>query len=146
MDEIIKLLDKNLDYVSHVICGDTMYITVRSNRTESTCPFCGKTSQKVHSWYRRSFQDLPIQGKKILIILNNRKIFCENPKCTHTTFAESFDFLTEKSKKTMRLEEEIIKLSLNCSTVAAAEILRGNIVQIGRSTVANLLKKRKASH
>ncbi|WP_157732415.1 transposase family protein [Thermoanaerobacterium sp. RBIITD] len=28
------------------------------------CPFCGHTSSKVHSHYKRSFQDLPMQGNK----------------------------------------------------------------------------------
>ncbi|WP_209125552.1 transposase family protein [Alkalihalobacillus sp. BA299] len=33
----------------------------------------------MHSRYKRSFQDLPIQGKKVLITLSNRKMFCDNP-------------------------------------------------------------------
>lgn len=141
MDEFIKLLDENLDYVSHELIDDVFYIAVKSNRTEVACPFCGFASSKVHSVYLRSFQDLPLQGKKVILLLQNRKMFCKNPDCNHTTFAERFDFMPQKAKKTRRLEDEIIRLSLNCSSTAAAELLKKNYVDIGKSTICNLLKK-----
>ena len=141
MDEFIKLLDTNLDYVKHEIIDSICYITVKSNRKESDCTFCGFPSSRVHSTYVRTFQDLPIQGNKVIIILPNRKMFCENPECKHTTFSEKFEFLRNKAKKTDRLEEEIIRLSLNCSSVAASEILKQSVVDVGKSTICNLIKK-----
>lgn len=143
MDEFIKFLDINLDFVSREIIDDLCYITVVSNREEVTCPFCGLPSSRAHSAYERTFQDLPILGKKVIVVLNNRKMFCDNPECEHTTFAERFDFLSNKAKKTKRLEDEIVRISLNCSSTAASEILSKNVVSVGKSTVCNLLKKRK---
>ena len=143
MDEIIKLLDKNLGYVSHEVCGDIIYITVKSSKVEAICPFCGVTSTKEHSTYQRTIQDLPIQGKKVILIIDNRKMFCNNPGCSHTTFAERFSFLSKKSKKTERLKEEIMRMSLNCSSVAAAEFLSKNVVSIGKSTICRYIKKQR---
>jgi len=143
MDEFVKLLDGNLDYVSHELLDDVFYITVKSNRTKVICPFCGFASSKTHSVYLRSFQDLPLQGKKVILLLQNRKMFCLNHDCKHITFAERFDFMSHKAKKTRRLEDEIILLSLNCSSTAAAELLKKNYVDVGKSTICNLLKKRK---
>ncbi|MGB7606329.1 MAG: transposase family protein [Lutisporaceae bacterium] len=100
MDEFIKLLDKDLKYLNHVLIDDTIYIYVISTRKEAQCPFCGNISSQTHSTYERSFQDLPMQGKKVKIIINNRKMFCNNPECEHKTFAERFDWLANKSKKT----------------------------------------------
>ena len=142
----LQLLDENLDYVSHIIKDDICYITVSSNRKEVKCPYCGRTATKVHSTYERTFQDLPILGKKVIIKLRNRKMFCSNPDCSKTTFAERFEFLTNKSKKTSRLENEIVRLSLNCSSVAASEILKKNVIDVGKSTVCSLLKKRWSSN
>lgn len=82
MDEFIKLLDKSLEYVDHYILEDTIYIKVSSIRKSTLCPYCGTSSEKVHSFYERSFQDLPMQGKKVMIILNNRKMFCNHKDCT----------------------------------------------------------------
>ncbi len=146
MDEIIKLLDENLEHIFHKIIGDTIFIHVVSNREAVICPYCGTPSSKVHSHYERSFQDLPIQGKKVRIILNNRKMFCNNPDCNHTTFAESFDFLKFKAKKTKRLENEIINISMNVSSLAATDFLKESVADVGKSTICNLLKKRSTNY
>lgn len=141
MDELIKLLDENLEYVSHELIGDTIFIKVVSNRKEVICPYCRKHSSKAHSHYERSFQDLPIQGKKVRIILSNRKMFCNNIDCHHTTFAETFVFLRFKAKKTIRLENEIINMSMNVSSLTATYILKNSVADVGKSTICNLLKK-----
>lgn len=142
MDEFIKMLDENLDYLRHEILSDTVIIHVTSNRKEVQCPYCGGISNKIHSTYERSFQDLPIMGKKCKLVINNRKMFCTNPNCRHTTFAEKFDFLLPKGKKTKRLLDKIVDVSLSTSSVAAADILKDGIVNVGKSTICNLLKKR----
>ncbi len=146
MDEFIKLLDENLDYVEHEIIDNTIYIEVISNRKEIYCKYCNTPSTKVHSYYNRSFQDLPIQGKKVKININNRKMFCTNPDCEKKTFAETFDFLVYKAKKTNRLEKQIINISMNVSSLAAEQILKDSIVNVGKSTICNLLKKGDANY
>jgi len=96
---------------------------------------------QIHSTYSKTVQALPIQGNKVFIIIRNRKMFCNNPNCNHTTFAERFDFISYKAKKTRRLEDEIIRLSINCSSIAASKIMGKNVVDVGKSTICNLLKK-----
>lgn len=144
MDEFIKLLDQNLEYLEHEITEEEVIIHVVSNRKQVQCPYCGQQSQKVHSTYERSFQDLPIFGKKTRIILNNRKMFCENSECSYTTFAETYDFLLHKGKKTQRLMDKIVDISLGVSSLAASDILKDGIADVGKSTICNLLKKRDA--
>ena len=99
MDEFIKILDPDLDYISHEITGNTIVIRVASNKEEAVCPYCGSTSTTKHRVYERSFQDLPIMDLKTRIISYNRKMFCPNPECNHTTFAETFRLLKQKAKK-----------------------------------------------
>jgi transposase len=95
----------------------------------------------VHSRYTRKCQDLPIQGKKTVIMMNNRKFFCKNPGCSHKTFAEKFDFVKPKATKTDRLQNEITRISLKQSSVSAAEYLRGSVCDVGKSTICDMLKK-----
>ena len=143
MDGIVKLLDEKLDYVSHEIKENEILIQVKSNRQKVICPYCQNLSSKEHSRYPRRFQDLPIQGKKVIMIIENRKMFCTNTSCNRTTFAESFPFLSRKSRRTERLENEILSMSLNCSSVAAARHLSKNVVDIGKTTICKLLKKQR---
>jgi transposase len=143
MDDFIKMLDKSLDYMSHEIKGDFIFITVKSNRQELNCTYCGTPSSKIHSTYPRTFQDLPIMGKKAIIMIDNRKMFCGNPGCGHKTFAEIFSFLGEKARRTNRLEDEILRVSLNCSSIAASKQLSENTAIIGKSAICKLLKKNR---
>ncbi len=141
MDELIKLLDPGLTLEKYEIAEDTIKLYVISEKTELMCPFCNMVSTRVHSRYDRSFQDLPIQGKKAVVIISNRKMFCSNPECSHTTFAEKFDFIEYKAKKSKRLKEEIIRVSLKQSSVSASEYLRKSVVDVKKSTICNYLKK-----
>ena len=144
MDDFIKTLDECLDYVSHEIIDDFIYITVKSNRQEPVCPFCGTPSSKEHSSYPRGFQDLPVMGKKTIILIDNRKIFCINPDCNHKTFAERFSFLSDNAYRTNRLEDEILRVSLNCSSIAASALLSESTAIIGKSAICKLLKKNRS--
>ena len=46
----------------------------------------------------KNFQDLPVQGNKVIIYLSNRKLFCMNPACRDRTFSERFDCISDKAK------------------------------------------------
>lgn len=86
--------------------------------------------------------DLPLNNKKVQIRINNRKMFCDNNNCSHKTFAESYDFVEHKSKKTKRLIEYIINTSVNMSSISAQNLLRNNGIEISKSTICTFLKKR----
>ena len=141
MREIIDTLDENLYYLDHQIFDDYISVLVSSTREEAPCPFCGRISSRIHSVYERSFQDLPIQGKKVYISIINKKFFCDNDDCTHTTFAESFDCLKPKSKKSERLINEIMRLSVEVSSITASKLLKSGGIDAGKSTICNILKK-----
>lgn len=141
MYEFVKSLDPALNYLTHEIREHKIIITVESSRYEIQCPYCGKASSRVHSVYKRSFQDLPLQDNQVIIMLNNKKFFCDNPECNHKTFAERFDFITSKSRKTKRIIEKILKISTAVSSVSASQILKEDMTIVSKSTICTLLKK-----
>ena len=141
MEELIRLLDENLQYGGHEIHGDEIHMLVSSARTNASCPHCGKESRQIHSRVTRTLKDLPIQGKKVIIRLEQNKYFCKNKACTHKTFAERFDFFEPNATTTNRLREEIIRIALTQSSVAASRYLRSSVADVGKSTICNLLKK-----
>lgn len=141
MNEFIKLLDKDLKYISHDFIDDTFFIFVHSVKEVAECPFCGIKSSHAHSYYKRNFRDLPIQGNPVVIELRTRRMFCNNPECQHTTFAERYSFLRGSAKQTIRLKEQIINVALETSSVAAAEFLLRNAIKTSKSTICLMLKK-----
>ena len=140
MDEIVKMLDKNITYVSHEIHDDRIYIHVKSDLEEALCPYCGQSSIWEHSRYTKKLQDPPIQGKKVTIVIDNRKFFCRNPDCERKTFAERFCFSKPKAARTTRLQQEVLSVSLNQSSVSASRHLKRNTCDIGKSTICSLIK------
>ena len=57
------------------------------------------------------------------------------------TFAERFQFISDNAKRTKRLEDEILNISMNISSVAASKILRRNIANKLKSTICEMIKK-----
>lgn len=73
--------------------------------------------------------------------MKNRNFFCVNPECPRYTFSETFDFLDAKAKKTKRLMDEIVRISLTQSSVSAATYLSETTVDVEKSSICNYLKK-----
>ena len=146
MQDIVEMLDEQLQYVEHVQEGNKLRIRVASKKTTGNCIYCGKESSSVHSVYERRVQDLPIQGKKVTLLINRRKFFCLNEKCSKKTFAEQYKFFRSNERKTLRLQETILEISLRQSSVSASKYLRRHVADVGKSTICNLLKKRGCSN
>ena len=146
MRELLRLLDEDLLYIEHMVEPDIIIIRAESSKTTGICPYCGVESTSVHSVYERKLQDLPIQGKKTVLLINRRKFFCLNKDCKHRTFAEQFCFLKPCARKTDRLQTEILAVSLTQSSLSASKFLRRNVANVGKSTICNLLKKRNSDN
>lgn len=83
MEQIfIKLLDENLEYIDCRAKDTKVIVTVKSIRKEVVCPYYGSISSRTHSVYQRGIQDIPIQNKQTILLLNTRKIFCTNKECS----------------------------------------------------------------
>ncbi len=141
MDELVKSIDPHFEYIRHETNGSIMRIYVRSEREEAQCPYCSMPSSKVHSLYPRKFRDLPIQGKKVEIVVDNRKFFCANSECGHKTFAESFECLPQMGRRSKRLTKTIIDTATNLSSITASKTLKQGTADVGKSTICRLIKK-----
>jgi len=141
--QIISLPEEELEYIGHENDASTITIYVKSMKRQVTCPYCGMVSTRVHSRYARKLQDLPIQDKKVNLILENKKYFCGNDSCKHKTFAEQFGFFEANATKTKRLQEVILRVSLTQSSVSASEYLRRSVADVGKTTICEMLKKER---
>jgi len=141
IDEIIKSLSMNLECIEYKSKEDRFVFTVASTETDVLCPYCNKPSSKVHSMYQREIQDLPIQDRQVILLINSRKMFCTNAECDHKTFAEKFDFVNSHGKKTKRLVSKILTTSTKLSSISASVLLKSNSVKVCKSSICDLLKK-----
>lgn len=137
----IKLLDENLESVDCRVKDTKIIITAKSIRKEVVCPYCGSISSRIHSVYQREIQDIPMQDKQTILLLNTRKMFCVNKECSKKTFSERFDFISSNGKKTKRLIDKILVTSTKLSSVNASALLKVSAVQVSKSSICDLLKK-----
>ena len=142
MQDYINMLSSNLRYISKEENEKGIKFLVESTVDSPICPYCGIPSNRCHSKYKKSFDDLPLNNKKVTIEIYNRKMFCDNDKCDHKTFSETYDFVDRRAKKTKRLVDYILDISVNMSSISAQNTLRKNGVKIGKSTICTFLKKR----
>ena len=146
MQGIIEMLDEQLQYIEHTLENGIMKTRVSSKKTTGSCIYCGMESRTIHSVYERKVQDLPIQGKKVTVLIKRRKFFCLNKDCSKKRFAEQFAFFKGNERKTLRLQEAIQEVSLSQSSLSASKYLRRNVANVGKSTICNLLKKRSRNN
>lgn len=139
--DIIKLLDPDLECVRCNFKNKQIVFEIQNTREKTPCPYCGIPSSKVHSRYQREIQDIPIQDKQTILLLNARKMFCTNPNCDHKTFSERFDFIAPSGRKTKRLVDKILMTSVKLSSVSAAALLKADSVKVCKSSICDLLKK-----
>jgi hypothetical protein len=57
----------------------------------------------VHSQYRRRLADLPGAGVRIALILRMRRFFCDDLACKRRIFAERFEAVGPRARRTSRL-------------------------------------------
>lgn len=106
MEEFIKLLNEKYQIDKFKMKDNIVVFSISSSESELICPYCGKPSNKVHSSYDREIQDLPMQDKKVVLLVKTRKMFCMNKKCNKKTFSERHCFVEPRGKKTIRLEKK----------------------------------------
>lgn len=79
MDEFIKSLSQDYELVQYRIKDADVIFHIQSNKKELACPFCGLKTKKIHSVYQREIQDLPLQDRQVILLVDTRKMFCKIP-------------------------------------------------------------------
>lgn len=77
MNEFIKLLNQDYELIQYRSKDKEVVFHIQSSKKELVCPFCGSKTMHVHSAYQREIQDLPIQDKQTILLVDTRKFFCE---------------------------------------------------------------------
>lgn len=141
MDEFVKLLDPCYELELYRIKDSIIVFSIQSMNEELVCPFCGQKSKRIHSRYRREIQDLPIQDKQVILLVDTRKMFCNNMECAQKTFSERHPFVSANGRKTERLVKNIIHTATQLSSLNASRLLKSESITVCKSSICNLLKK-----
>ena len=139
-----ELLPPGFSAVIALSDGDSTVIRIRATGAISPCPSCGVLSDRVHSRYPRRLADLPIAGRRVVLMLLARRSRCDAVLCARRIFTEGFDgnVLKPWARRTARLDQIVHCLALAVGGRPAASFARRLSVPVSNDTLLRAVRRR----
>ncbi len=121
--------------------GPAVWIGARSRASQVACPGCGRLSARVHSRYERRVADAAVAGRRVVIRLRVRRLFCDDTTCQTATFTEQVAGLTVRyGRRTVLLRGMLESIGLALAGRAGSRLAALLGLSAGRSTMLRLLR------
>ena len=117
-------------------------INLCARAATARCPLCGRRSKRVHSRYQRTLADLPWGEQAVTVLLNVRRLFCDDIKCKRRIFAERLpDVAAPWARRTVRLAGRLTAVGLALGGVAGTRLGRKLGLAASRNTLLRLVRQ-----
>jgi hypothetical protein len=98
-------------------------------------------SGRVHSRYHRQLSDTAAAGRKVVVRLQVRKLFCENTDCARKTFAEQVPGLADRyARRTPLLQRVLSAVALALDGRAGARLTQQLAASVSRMTLLRIVR------
>jgi transposase len=122
------------------LAGGLVRIVACPRADEGACPSCSRSSRRVHSRYQRRLADAAIGGRRVVIRLQVRRLFCDNPACGKKTFAEQVPGLTARyARKTPLLAGVLRDIAVALAGRAGSRLARRLDIPASRQVLLRLV-------
>ena len=136
------MIPAGLTVIQMLPTPDTITIVATSDAGTAACPSCGGLSQRVHSTYQRQLQDLPWQGRAVVIQVRARRFRCSNPACARRTFVEPLSgAAVRRAWRTCRLGDLQRHIGLAAGGEAGARLARRLAMPVSPDTLLRLVTR-----
>jgi transposase len=116
-------------------------IRARPDSARGRCPDCGACSRRFHSRYLRKLNDLPIGGRRVLLVVRARRYFCDASSSARWTFAERLDgIVAPKARGTSRLDEIVFCLAIALGGRPAATLAKRIEIKVRNDTLLRAVR------
>ena len=102
----------------YFITDNELLIELENKASSSTCPYCHKTTDKLHQSHRYRVRDIPLSSWDIFLRVNRRQFRCK--KCDKV-FSEELSIVKKRRTYTKRLAEKVVKEVLETDVVNAGK-------------------------
>ncbi len=121
--EALLGLPEGLEAVSSEVTDQEITLTVVSTQQKPCCPLCGSSASRVHSQYRRHLTDMSCAGRRVRLILQVRKFFCDEKTCARKIFTERLvPFIQPWARVTTRFFQAMEDIGLATSGMLGARL------------------------
>ena len=139
---LLPLIPAGLTVVQVLPTPDTITIVASSDASTAACPSCGHLSRRVHSSYQRRLQDLPWQGRAVVIQVRARRFRCSDLACARRTSAEPLSGATvRRAWRTCRLGDLQRHIGLAAGGEAGSRLARRLAMPVSPDTLLRLVAR-----
>jgi transposase len=121
--------------------GEWVHIHARAAGDEVCCPGCGNASRRVHSRYQRRIHDPAIGGRRTMIHLTVRRLFCATAECGRKIFSEQIPGLTVRhARHSVLARHGLAAIALAAGGRGGARLCGAIAWHTGRMTLLRLIR------
>ncbi|MFG1685160.1 ISL3 family transposase [Nonomuraea sp. NPDC049269] len=121
---------------------DLIRVMARTRDKPVPCPVCGVPTGRVHGYCSRTVADVPVDGRRVVVSLQVRRLVCPAWGCPRQTFREQVPGLLERyQRRTSRLAGQLGAVIKELAGRAGARLSAVLAVAVSRSTALRLLMR-----
>jgi transposase len=121
--------------------GSGIVIRAAIQQKRGNCPDCGQVSTKIHGYYGRTFDDLPVTGFSVRIQLKVQRFCCDNAHCDRQTFSAAMsDFVAPYQRKSTRLISSLYHIGQALGGRAGARLTGLLSIATSRDTILRIVR------
>jgi transposase len=129
--------------VQHLARSENLLtMTARALMPTAACPSCSQASTHVHSYDRRTPQDLPVSGQRVQLVLRVRRFRCPNRQGPQQTVAERWPNLPVSARQTSRLAAILERIAIVLSGQAGSRLAQQVAMPVSADTLLRRAKKK----
>lgn len=119
--------------------GERIVVRARTPRDAAVCPVCGASSGQVHGYHWRTVADVPVDGRRVVVVVRVRRLACPTRGCRQT-FREQLPGVLERyQRRTARLTRQVKAVVKELAGRAGSRVLAGLAVGLSRHTALRTL-------
>jgi transposase len=103
--------------------GDWIIVRARTPLVAVACPDCGVSTDRVHSLHRRTVGDVPVDGRRVQIVVSVRRLVCPTSGCRRTFREQISGVLQRYQRRTPRRQALIDTVAHELAGRGAARLL-----------------------
>jgi transposase len=119
--------------------GERIVVRARTPRDTAPCPVCGALSGRVHGYHLRTVADVPVDGRRVVVRVQVRRLVCPTRGCRHTFREQVAGVLERYQRRTARLTRQVKAVVKELAGRAGARLLAILAVSLSRHTALRAL-------